>query len=238
MSKSLSKSSVYYLLREHAMGFESESEKYLEIARLLRQHAGEKGVASFICKSLSVSGRDLGKVKRMMNKGVIAFDDEGNPYFTISFDDAKRSIRSAAEDTAVAEDTVVGTVKEAIAGETRTMTEQYLILGKAIWQAVATHFSKKGISPQELRNMPIHQIIIDALEKADRCPKLENKIRDLEGELAMYRKEVDPMYRLKESCRLIVEFMRTASLAKIAGFNPYAMLPYYQDLIDRYMKGY
>jgi len=220
-----------------AKGFESESEKYLAIAELLKRHEGEKGVASFICKSLGVSGRDLGKVKRMMNKGVIAFDKEGTPYFTISFDDAKRSIRSAGEDSAVAEDAVVGTVKEAIAGETKAATEQYLILGKAIWQAVAQHFTRKGISPTELRNMPIHQIIIDALEKADKYPKLEKKIAELEGELKMYRQEVDPMYRLKESCRLIVEFMRTASLAKIAGFNPYAMLPYYQRLINVYMKG-
>jgi len=217
--------------------FESESEKYLEIARLLRQHAGEQGVASFICRTLKVSGKDLGKVKRMMDKGVINFDEEGNPYFTIEFADAKRAIRSSGEDAAVAEDTVVGTVKEAIAGETKSVTEQYLILGKAIWQAVAQHFARKGISPTELRNMPIHQIIIDALEKADKYPKLERKIADLEGELKMYRQEVDPMYRLKESCRLIVEFMRTASLAKIAGFDPYAMLPYYQQMINAYMKG-
>jgi len=220
-----------------AKGFESEREKYLEIARLLRQHAGEQGVASFICRTLKVSGKDLGKVKRMMDKGVIAFDEEGNPYFTINFADAKKAIRTGEEDRAVAEETVIGTVKEAIAGETKAMTEQYLILGKAIWQAVAQHFTKKGVSPTELRNMPIHQIIIDALEKADKYPKLQRKIKDLESELAMYRREVDPMVRLRESCRLIVEFMRVASLAKIAGFNPYAMLPYYQNLINQYMRG-
>jgi len=215
----------------------SESEKYLSIAELLKRHQDEPRVASFISKSLKVSGKDIGKTKRMMEKGIIAFDEEGNAYYTVNFEDAKKSIETSKEDKEVAEETVVGTVKEAIAGETKAATEQYLILGKAIWQAVATYFAKKGISPQELRNTPVHQIIIDALDKADKYPRLEKKIKELEGELAMYRKEVDPMYRLKESCSLIVDFMRVASLAKIAGFNPYAMLPYYQKLINQYMKG-
>jgi len=215
----------------------SKKEKYLEIAKLLREHTGEAGVATFISKVLKVGGRDIGKASRMMKKGIIAFDEDGNPYFTINFEDVTKALETSKEDSEVAEDMVVGTVKEAIAGETKAATEQYLILGKAIWQAVATHFAGKGITPQQLRNMPVHQIVIDSLKKAEKYDKLQKKVKDLEGELSMYRKEVDPMYRLKEACALIVKFMRTASLAKIAGFNPYAMLPFYQSIINQYMQG-
>lgn len=214
-----------------------DRDKYLQIAELWHQHEGEQGVASFISKTLKVSGKDLGKVKRMMDKGVIAFDPEGQPFYTISFEDAERAVKSSKEDSAVAEDTVVDTVKGAIAGETKTQTEQYLILGKAIWQAVATFAAKRGISPEELKGMPVHQMVLAALENSEKVDPLERKVKDLEGELGMYRREVDPMYRLKESCALIVEFMRAASLAKIAGFNPYTMIPHYNKVINEYMKG-
>lgn len=47
----------------------------MEIARLLNEHKGEKGMASFISKDLKVSGKDVGKVKRMMDDGLLIFDD-------------------------------------------------------------------------------------------------------------------------------------------------------------------
>lgn len=64
----------------------NEERKLLEIARLLNEHQGEKGMSAFISKALKVSGRDLGKAKRMMNDGLIFFDDKGEPRLIVPAD--------------------------------------------------------------------------------------------------------------------------------------------------------
>jgi len=214
-----------------------DQEKYLEISRLWHEHQGEQGVASFICKELKVSGKDLGKVKRMMEKGVIAFDPEGQPFYTISFEDAERAVKSSKEDSAVAEDTVVDTVKGAIAGETKNQTENYLISGKAIWQAYASYAAKKGIDLEELKTKPIHQWVLDSLEKAEKYESLKNKVEALEDELAIYKREVDPVMRVKDAIRLTNEFNKARVIAKMWGFPTRPLVKQYVELLYAYIGG-
>jgi len=60
-------------------------EKALEIARMLKERKGEQGLAPVISHTLKVSGKEIHKVSKMIEKGLLAFSEEGEPYFITPF---------------------------------------------------------------------------------------------------------------------------------------------------------
>jgi hypothetical protein len=138
--------------------------KFLEIARMLNQ----KQPIPVILKNLGVSGHDVAKVKEMIENGVIVFNPDGEPRFTIPLTKIKaittgRLRKRTLTPEELSRLTVVEAHQEALAEEARNQTDAYLILGRAIWQAFNAWAVKHGYTLEDIRNMPIHKIIIEAI---------------------------------------------------------------------------
>ncbi len=219
-----------------------KAEKLLEIARYYNEHKSERLLASKLAAELKVSGKTVGKVRRMINTGIIAFNEKGEPYFTVPFEEVEEEIfkkKKMKSPETISKTTVAKTYQKAIAEESKSQTEQYLTLGRAIWQAFMQWAVKKGYTIDDVRRIPIHQIIIESLQKADQLEETQKILKETNEQLNMYKREVDPIMRLRQAATLIKDFLTFAVYAETLGFNieDTDIIPYYQNLIGAYLKG-
>jgi len=216
-------------------------EKALAVAKYLAEHKdkGEQGLAPMISHALKVSGKEIHKVSRMIQKGLIEFSEEGEPHFVTPYKQIEKYYlkERELEPEEIASKTVKDAVEGAVAEEAAAQTEQYFILGKAVWQAVSNHLIKKGWTIDDIRNKPIHQLIIESLQKADELEPLKQENQELKQQLAYLQGETDPVIRLKKAMKIINEFGTLAIVAEELGFNIDQLIPYYESLISSYLKG-
>lgn len=219
-----------------------DEQKALEIAKYLTEHKGEQGLAPTISHNLKVSGKEIHKVVMMMEKGLIAFsgEGEGEPYFVTPFKQIEKYYLGRTkemEPEEIAHKTVLDTVEGAIAEEATTQSQQYIILGKAMWQAYANYAVKKGLTIDDIRQTPIHQEIIKALEKADKYEEATAENKLLREQLTYLQGETDPIVRLKNTMKRTTDIVTLLLLLDEAGFNIEPLIPHYERLINGYLIG-
>lgn len=218
-------------------------EKFLQIAELLNRYKNEIGAATLISRELKVSGHTIGKVKRMIDNGLIAFKPDGTAYFTVDIDQIRDFIEGGLKEIRplsaeqLARRTVTRTFQRAIADESRTQTEQYLILGKAIWQAVSNYLIKKGYTIEDIRNMPIHKVIIEALQKADAYDDLKPEYDRLLEENAYLKEEIQPLQRLRKVMESLPEMVTYLLLLEELGFNIEPLMKVLNTQVGLYVTG-
>jgi hypothetical protein len=214
-------------------------EKALEIARMLKERKGEQGLAPVISHALKVSGKEINKVSKMIEKGLLAFSEEGEPYFITPFKQIEKYYLSTKEmePEEIAHKTVVDTVEGQIAEEAATQSQQYIILGKAVWQAYANYAVKKGLTIDDIRQTPIHQEIIKALEKTDKYEETAEENKLLRQQLQYLQGETDPMVRLKNTLKKTTDILTTLAILDQAGFNIEPLIPFYERMIQGYLTG-
>jgi len=215
-------------------------EKALEIARMLKERKGEQGLAPAISQRLKVSGKEIHKVSTMMERGLLAFSEQGEPYFVTSFKQIEKYYlkrEKEMEPEEIAHKTVKDAVEGAVAEEAATQTQQYFILGKAVWQAFANYAVKKGLTIDDIRQTPIHQEIIKALEKADKYELTAEENKLLREQLTYLQGETDPMIRLKNTLKNTTNILTVLAVLDSAGFNIEPLIPYYQNLLKGYLIG-
>jgi hypothetical protein len=141
--------------------------------------------------------------------------------------------------TDVAETEVASTVQQEIAAESKTTTEQYLILGKKIWEAFAAWASKKGYDLSKIKEMPIHEFVLDSLTKADEYDKLAKDYEEAVEALNFYRSRTDPIVRLEIGTQMLAQFLEMALLMEELGVDiiDSEAGKFYADLIQDYLIG-
>jgi len=215
-------------------------EKALEIARMLKERKGERGLAPIISQQLKVSGKEIHKVSKMIEKGLLAFSEEGEPYFVTPFKQIEKYYlqrEKELEPEEIAQKTVKDAVEGAVAEEAATQTQQYFILGKAVWQAYANYAVKKGLTIDDIRQTPIHQEIIKALDKADKYEITAEENKLLRQHVTYLQGETDPMIRMKKTMKRTTDIITMLVLLDDAGFNIEPLIPYYQNLLKGYLIG-
>jgi hypothetical protein len=114
----------------------------------------------------------------------------------------------------VAQDAVAATVQRAIAQESKATTELYLALGKKIWDAFAHYASKKGWDLSKLKDLPIHEYVLEALRKAEDFDRLADDYGRLATQFEYLRSRVDPLVRLENAMELMTSFLEVSMLFK------------------------
>jgi len=196
-------------------------EKALKITQMLKERKGE-GSAPAISHALGVSGKEIHKVTKMIERGLIAYSEEGNPYFITPFKQIEKYYlkrEREMEPEEIAHKTVRDAVEGAVAAEAALQTEQYFILGKAIWQAFSNWAIRKGMTIEDIKNTPIHQVIIDSLEKADKLESVQQEIQELKRQLAYLQGETNPLIRLKTTLKKSTDIVAALAILDQAGFN-------------------
>lgn len=222
-------------------------EKALEIARILYKHQGEQGVVSVVTKEAKVKGSYVKPVKEMMENGMIAFHEDGEPYFIMPFDTIMETIgkKSGGKSRAdISRSSVQKTVEEHISQKGKGDVEQFIVLGEAIWTAYQHWAIKRGLTPDEIAKTPIHTVILEALEAADLLPEVEQELETLKEEYELVKQqllflqgETDPLIRLKRVLPILNRFIEYVIIAKALGLNIDPIVPQYERIINSYLKG-
>lgn len=189
---------------------------------------------------------------RSQDKDLKTFCEErGLPYTTIfrRFDRLERHIAKGLPPvtvapysggaSGVAESEVAATVQKEIAAESKTQTEQFLILGKKIWEAFAAWASKKGYDLSKIKEIPIHEFVLDSLTKADEYEKLSKEYEEAVEALNFYQSRTNPIVRLEQGIQMLKEFVEMALLMDALGVDiiDSEAGKFYADLIQNYLVG-
>jgi len=139
----------------------------------------------------------------------------------------------------VAETEVAATVQQEIAAESKASTEQYIVLGKKIWEAFAAWASKKGYDLSKIKEMPIHEFVLDSLSKADEYEKLAKEYEETVEALNFYQSRTSPIVRLEQGIQMLKEFIEMALLMDALGIDVIEsdVGQYYANLIQDYLVG-
>lgn len=141
--------------------------------------------------------------------------------------------------TSSPEDVVKATIVEATATEAREQTEQLLTIGRAVKQAYFRWAVKRGMDVEEMKKLPLHKVILTAMEKEARFDDLVKENLELRDALRVYAQETNPMFRLKSAIKLLNDFLQFMTLAELIGFNveDSSLIDHYQNLMELYLKG-
>ncbi len=217
----------------------AEETKLIEIARMLKQ--GGVSVAE-ISRKLGVSGHDIRKVRDMIETGLIVFNPDGEPRFTVPYSKIRaietgRYRKRTLTPEELSRLTVVEAHQEALAEEARNQTDAYLTLGRAIFQAFTAWAIRKGYTLEDIRNMPIHKIITEALEKADEYDKIKPEYEELKKEVEYLRAKLDPITRLKEIAQQLPTTVYTLAQLQELGADVTPLAKYIDKALTKYMVG-
>lgn len=224
---------------------EKRKDKYLQAARMLSQ----KIHATDICKELRLSGRDIGNVKTLMDKGYITLDEKDRPMFARPLEEAEEFIKQLRytrmgkppppTPAVSAAKAVEDVIKKETAKEATERTAQYMEIGKKVAGAYWRWAQKMGIPIEEAVKHDISKIVSEALNFHAKGQKLEARVRELEDVLRLAAQEVDPVLRLKNACIMVYKFLEFATLAEIVGFDIEGspIISHYQKMIEGYLRG-
>ncbi len=220
-----------------------DEEKVLEIARLLKAKGGTQGAAAEISRTLGVSGKDIGKVRRMIQQGIIIFNSEGEPQFTIPYDRVVKAIGGRGgkrhmlpED--ISRETVIDAYKEQVAKSAKDQTDAMFILANALWQAIVPWFLRRGYTLEDLRTKPIHKTVLEYMEKGEKYDKLLPEYQQLKAENELLKAKTDPIIRLETALNYLIP--KTALNLKILdelGADIEPLAKHYSRFITQYLQG-
>lgn len=228
-------------------------EKYLKIAGMLT--SGGPGLASRITKELRVSGREVGKARRLLREGFIAFDEGGEALLHEALrgrrgfhrggkgslrGEGRRGGGSRAE--ATAEGAVDRVVQGEVASEAKARTSQYLVVGKMVSRALRGYAQKKGMPMEEFLEMSGEELggtVVEAMEYVTRAKGIEEENRRLREENAFLNRQMDPLGRLEIATEFLLRFLNFMAAAKVLGVNlrNSPAVEYYQKLLDGILVG-
>jgi hypothetical protein len=216
----------------------AEETQILEIARRINQ----RQPANVILKDLRVSGHDVAKVKDMIDNGVIVFNPDGEPRFTVPYTKLRaittgRYRKRTLTPEELSHLTVVETHQEALAEEARNQTDAYLVLGRSIMQAFMAWAVKHGYTLEDIRNMPIHKIVIEALDKADELDRIKPEYEQLKAENEYLRGKLDPLIRLKEVTVKLPETILTLAYLQELGADVQPVAKFIDQALTKYVVG-
>jgi archaellum component FlaC len=216
----------------------AEELKILEIARRISRNEP----INKILKDLEVSVEDVEEVKEMIDNGTIVFNREGEPRLTIPLTKLKAiTTRRLRKRNLTPEElsrvTVLETHQEALAEEARTRTEAYLIIGRSVFQAFTAWAVKHGYTLEDIRNMPIHKIIIEALDKADEYDRIKPEYEQLKAEVEYLKQKLDPLTRLKEITTKLPETILTLAYLQELGANVQPIAKFMNQALTKYVVG-
>jgi hypothetical protein len=178
--------------------------------------------------------------------------EKGLPYTTIfrRFDRLEKHLAKGLPPTTIppsysrasneiAETEVASTVQQEIAAESKTQTEQFLILGKKIWEAFTAYASKKGYDLSKIKDIPIHEFVLNSLTKADEYEKLSEEYKEAVEALNFYQSRTDPIVRLEQGIQMLKEFLEMALMMDALGIDiiDSEAGKFYADLIQDYLMG-
>jgi hypothetical protein len=232
-------------------------EKYLRIAEMLA--GGGPGLASRITKELRVSGRDIGRARRLVEDGFIAFDGEGKPFFARPVEEAERFLGSRGREgegdaggkergnvgdgaSSTAAGAVERVVQGEVASEARARTSQYLVVGKLTSRALRRYAQAKGIPVEEFVEMSgedLGRTVVEAMDYVTRGKKIEEENRRLREENAFLNRQINPLGRLQIATEFLYRFLEFMAAAKVLGLNLRSspVIGYYQQLLDGILVG-
>jgi len=216
----------------------AEELKILEIARRISRNEPINN----IIKDLEVSVEDVEEVKEMIDNGTIVFNRDGEPRLTIPLTKLKAiTTRRLRKRNLTPEElsrvTVLETHQEALAEEARTRTEAYLTIGRSVFQAFTAWAVKHGYTLEDIRNMPIHKIIIEALDKADEYDQIKPEYEQLKAEVEYLRQKLDPLTRLKEITAKLPETILTLAYLQELGANVQPIAKFIDQALAKYIVG-
>ena len=216
----------------------AEETQILEIARRINQ----RQPANVILKDLRVSGHDVAKVKDMIDNGVIVFNPDGEPRFTVPYTKLRaittgRYRKRTLTPEELSRLTVVETHQEALAEEARNQTDAYLVLGRSVMQAFMAWAVKHGYTLEDIRNMPIHKIVIEALDKADELDRIKPEYEQLKAENEYLRGKLDPLIRLKEVTAKLPETILTLAYLQELGADVQPVAKFIDQALTKYVVG-
>jgi cell division protein FtsB len=216
----------------------AEELKILEIARRISRNEPINN----IIKDLEVSVEDVEEVKEMIDNGTIVFNRDGEPRLTIPLTKLKAiTTRRLRKRNLTPEElsrvTVLETHQEALAEEARTRTEAYLTIGRSVFQAFTAWAVKHGYTLEDIRNMPIHKIIIEALDKADEYDQMKPEYEQLKAEVEYLRQKLDPLTRLKEITAKLPETILTLAYLQELGANVQPIAKFIDQALAKYIVG-
>jgi archaellum component FlaC len=216
----------------------AEELKILEIARRISRNEPINN----IIKDLEVSVEEVEEVKEMIDNGTIVFNRDGEPRLTIPLTKLKAiTTRRLRKRNLTPEElsrvTVLETHQEALAEEARTRTEAYLTIGRSVFQAFTAWAVKHGYTLEDIRNMPIHKIIIEALDKADEYDQMKPEYEQLKAEVEYLRQKLDPLTRLKEITAKLPETILTLAYLQELGANVQPIAKFIDQALAKYIVG-
>jgi len=216
----------------------AEELKILEIARRISRNEPINN----IMKDLEVSVEEVEEVKEMIDNGTIVFNRDGEPRLTIPLTKLKAiTTRRLRKRNLTPEElsrvTVLETHQEALAEEARTRTEAYLTIGRSVFQAFTAWAVKHGYTLEDIRNMPIHKIIIEALDKADEYDQIKPEYEQLKAEVEYLRQKLDPLTRLKEITAKLPETILTLAYLQELGANVQPIAKFIDQALAKYIVG-
>jgi hypothetical protein len=216
----------------------AEELKILEIARRISRNEPINN----IMKDLEVSVEEVEEVKEMIDNGTIVFNRDGEPRLTIPLTKLKAiTTRRLRKRNLTPEElsrvTVLETHQEALAEEARTRTEAYLTIGRSVFQAFTAWAVKHGYTLEDIRNMPIHKIIIEALDKADEYDQMKPEYEQLKAEVEYLRQKLDPLTRLKEITAKLPETILTLAYLQELGANVQPIAKFIDQALAKYIVG-
>lgn len=232
-------------------------DKYLAIAKALRDTKGKVGAVKFITGALKVSGRDVGKTKKLIEMGLIRYARDGYPEFTVSEEkvlevlgEMKKTKRpppppppSVEELTSRVEDESARSVTEAVvaevAREASERAQQYINLGKAVRELVVKHAPSLGYTPEQISSgVDIDKLVREALSYLAIGKDLEEENKRLRSALAFYVSRLDPVVRLERAMELLTRFAEFALLADALGFDVERMplAKRYEEMVSKYLS--
>ena len=216
----------------------AEELKILEIARRISRNEPINN----IMKDLEVSVEEVEEVKEMIDNGTIVFNRDGEPRLTIPLTKLKAiTTRRLRKRNLTPEElsrvTVLETHQEALAEEARTRTEAYLTIGRSVFQAFTAWAVKHGYTLEDIRNMPIHKIIIEALDKADEYDQIKPEYEQLKAEVEYLRQKLDPLTRLKEITAKLPETILTLAYLQELGADVQPIAKFIDQALTKYVVG-
>ena len=139
----------------------------------------------------------------------------------------------------VAEEEVATTVQQEIAAESKSQTQQYIILGKKIWESFAAFASKKGLNLSKLKDVPIHEVVLDAMTKAEEYDRLADRYKETVEALNFYQSRTDPLIRLERGIDMLTQLLQFALLMDGLGIDVLEsdVGQFYASTIERYLMG-
>jgi hypothetical protein len=229
---------------------EEEKEKILTIARLWHKYQHDHRAVHKISREGRVSGRDVGKVKRLIDDGYIDFDANGEPFFTKPPEELEARLeamkpRLPDRKDQVALEAVEGRVEEHIASEARGNTDMYITLGRVVWEVYADWAAKKGMNLANIEANAPHIAFRRALEKELKYDRLVREYRNLLEALRIYEAEADPLVRLRKAGKLINRFVELAVANEVISealgtrlIDTKRYADYYSRVLTAYLKGH